>query len=225
VSAAAALVDAVPPLAMGRAALPARKVCKGEAKLLRTNAMSERKTLSTLAGDMPVFVPIPSQVVLLAAVALQSKSTRHAASFFGRFALKLAVDRVSAARDRVRSVKAELSSPAVEVSVHPVPVLRAGLHPSGSQQDRGQSGQRHSQGHSCSGEEARSETGACGPEGALFDSRSAPALVVVNFLSTALADGLRWSRSSCSVFGCSASSGSPRGAPLPSRAARQPPCD
>lgn len=40
-----------------------------------------------------------------------------------------------------------------------------------------------------SGEEARSEAGACGPEGALFDSRSLPALVVISVLSTTVG---RW---------------------------------
>jgi hypothetical protein len=37
--------------------------------------------------------------------------------------------------------------------------------------------------------EARSENGLCGPEGALFDSRSLPGLVFVNVLSTSVG---RW---------------------------------
>jgi hypothetical protein len=85
-SAAAAVVAPVPPLAMPNAEAPERNVCSAEEKLLRISAMTERMTLSTFAGDIPVSQPMPSQVVLLEAVALQSK--RLAILFFRLFQVR-----------------------------------------------------------------------------------------------------------------------------------------
>jgi hypothetical protein len=64
-------------LAIGSAAEPFRNVFRLLVKVFRTRAISERKTLSTLAGDIPVAVLMPSQVVLEPAVALQSKMSAN----------------------------------------------------------------------------------------------------------------------------------------------------
>jgi hypothetical protein len=93
------------------------------------------------------------------------------------------VDRVSAARARARIVQAELRSPKVElpcvkcrywelVCTHPA-VVEVSVNPvTGNARTK-----------AANPEDARSETGACGPEGALFDSRSLPGLIVVSALA------------------------------------------
>jgi hypothetical protein len=47
--------------------------------------------------------------------------------------------------------------------------------------------------------DARSEEGACGPEGALFDARSIPGRVVVEVLSTSIG---RWTTAIAVIAGC-----------------------
>lgn len=93
------------------------------------------------------------------------------------------MDRIAAARERVQSVKAELHSPAVHlpcikcryyelVCTHPA-VIEVRANP--------ETGKVKAK--PAFAKDARSENGACGPEGALFDARSAPALMLVSVLS------------------------------------------
>jgi hypothetical protein len=94
------------------------------------------------------------------------------------------VDRISAARARARIVQAELSSPKVELPcvkcrywelacTHPA-VIEVSVNPvTGNARTK-----------AVHPEDARSEEGLCGPEGALFDARSPLGLTVVSVLST-----------------------------------------
>lgn len=99
------------------------------------------------------------------------------------------VDRVAAARERVREVRAELNHPARDfpcvqcryfeihcthpavskVSVSPITGGTSAKYPLA--------------------EDVRAEDGACGPEGALFDARSVPGQLVVSFLMSGVG---RW---------------------------------
>lgn len=72
VSAAGPVVALVPPLAMGRAAVPARKFCRAVAKVERQMAASERITLLTFAAGQPSAILTPSITVFDAAVELRS---------------------------------------------------------------------------------------------------------------------------------------------------------
>jgi hypothetical protein len=94
------------------------------------------------------------------------------------------VDRVSLARERVRMVKAELRSPAVElpcikcryyelVCTHPA-VAEIKANPETGKVKMIPEFAK----------DARAEGGPCGPEGALFDPRSLPAQALVSMLST-----------------------------------------
>lgn len=95
------------------------------------------------------------------------------------------VDRVSTARQRLERAKAELTSPAVDMPCvqcryftlscsHPA-VMEIRADPvTGVVSSRS----------TMTAAEARAESGPCGPEGALFDSRSLPASVLVSMLST-----------------------------------------
>jgi hypothetical protein len=94
------------------------------------------------------------------------------------------VDRIAAARARVQEVRAELRSPAVElpcikcrhyelVCTHPA-VAEIKANP--------ETGKVSSK--PMMADKARAETGACGPEGALFDARSPFGLAVVTAFST-----------------------------------------
>jgi hypothetical protein len=111
----------------------------------------------------------------------------------------MAVDRLSAARDRVRSVKAELASPA---AAFPCINCRyyelACTHPATSRIKVSPVSGKPKVVY-VSGEEARAESGDCGPEGALFDPRSLPALMLVSVLSTSLG---RWSAGIAALLGC-----------------------
>lgn len=99
------------------------------------------------------------------------------------------MDRIAAARSRVETVKAEIDSPARRlpciqcryyelVCTHPA-VGRFKINP---ETGKGKLIPEFA-------EVARSEAGACGPEGALFDSRSAPAVAIISVLAHPLA---RW---------------------------------
>jgi hypothetical protein len=95
----------------------------------------------------------------------------------------MSVDRLDAARGRVRNVRAELRSPAAEFPCINCRYYElACTHPAVSKISVSPISGKAKVVH-LSGEEARSETGACGPEGALFDSRSLPGLIVVSALS------------------------------------------
>ena len=94
------------------------------------------------------------------------------------------MDRIEAARERVRVVKAELRSPAVEfpclncryykfACTHPA-VAEIVVNP--------ETGKTKSR--AADPKVARSEDGACGPEGALFDARTAPGLVLAYIFSS-----------------------------------------
>ena len=101
----------------------------------------------------------------------------------------MSVDRLDAARGRVRNVRAELRSPAAEFPCINCRYYElACTHPAVSKISVSPISGKAKVVH-LSGEEARSETGACGPEGALFDSRSPVGLAVVSVLSTSLG---RW---------------------------------
>jgi hypothetical protein len=97
------------------------------------------------------------------------------------------VDRIAAARERVQSVKAELHSPAVHlpcikcryyelVCTHPA-VIEVRANP--------ETGKVKAV--NIDAAKARAEDGACGPEGALFDSRSLLGLAAVEIFTK------RWS--------------------------------
>lgn len=94
----------------------------------------------------------------------------------------LAVDRIAAAHERVRQVKAELTSPAAglpciqcryfeivcthpaagKITVSPISGKAKATYPDA--------------------EKVRAEDGACGPEGALFDARSVPGQIAIAVL-------------------------------------------
>jgi hypothetical protein len=93
------------------------------------------------------------------------------------------VDRIAAARERVREVKAELQSPAVHlpcincryyelVCTHPAASTIKADPETGKIKTK-----------PAFAKDARAEDGPCGPEGALFDSRSLPGLIAVSVLS------------------------------------------
>lgn len=95
-----------------------------------------------------------------------------------------AVDRIAAAHERVRQVKAELTSPAADL-----PCIQCRYfeivctHPAaGEIKVSPISGKAKAT--YLAAEKARAEDGVCGPEGALFDARSAPGQIVVAFLSS-----------------------------------------
>jgi hypothetical protein len=99
------------------------------------------------------------------------------------------VDRIAAARARVQEVKAELRSPAVElpcikcryyelVCTHPAVAAVKANPETGTVKVQPEFAK-----------DARSESGVCGPEGALFDARSPVGLAVVSVLSTSVG---RW---------------------------------
>ena len=109
------------------------------------------------------------------------------------------MDRIATARERVQKVKAELRSPAVElpciqcrhyelVCTHPA-VVEVKANPETGKVKVGP----------VFAKDARSEEGACGPEGALFDSRSLPAAALVSILSTTSG---RWVLAVGGVLGC-----------------------
>jgi hypothetical protein len=109
------------------------------------------------------------------------------------------VDRLSAARARVQEVKAELRSPAVHlpcikcrhyelVCTHPA-VAEIKTDPETGKVKVLPEFSK----------DARAEGGPCGPEGALFDSRSMPGLVVVNVLSNRFG---RWAALTAGLLGC-----------------------
>ena len=94
------------------------------------------------------------------------------------------MDRVAAARDRVRSIQAALHSPARDlpcvncryfeiVCTHPA-ASEIGVSPVSGR----------AKATYFDADKVRAEDGACGPEGALFDARSLPALFVVSVLTS-----------------------------------------
>ena len=94
------------------------------------------------------------------------------------------MDRIVAAKGRVRSVRAELEGPARHfpcvscryyelACTHPA-ISKISVDP--------ESGLTKAV--PVDAKEARSEEGMCGPEGALFDSRSLPGLIVSQMLMT-----------------------------------------
>jgi hypothetical protein len=94
------------------------------------------------------------------------------------------VDRIAAARERVEMVKAELRSPAVVL-----PCIKCRYyelvctHPAVSEiKANPETGKVKAE--PAFARDARSEEGACGPEGALFDARSIPGQVIVEVLSS-----------------------------------------
>ena len=94
------------------------------------------------------------------------------------------MDRIDAAKGRVEALKAELSSPA---AVFPCIQCRYFeihcTHPAASEITMnpvtGKPRVKH-----FDPEKMRAPDGPCGPEGALFDSRSLPGLIVVNALTS-----------------------------------------
>ena len=114
------------------------------------------------------------------------------------------MDRLGAARDRVRMVEQELHGPAVTlpcikcryyelVCTHPAVVQIKANPETGKVKLK-----------PVFAEDARSEAGACGPEGALFDGRSLPAALLVEVLANPSG---RWILGSavvillCGIFG------------------------
>jgi hypothetical protein len=96
------------------------------------------------------------------------------------------VDRVVAAKDRVRAIRAELDSPATKlpcircryfelVCTHPAAIGLKVSPVSG-----------RTKADYPAADKVRAEDGACGPEGALFDARSPVGLAVVYVLASKL---------------------------------------
>jgi hypothetical protein len=99
------------------------------------------------------------------------------------------VDRVAAARERVQAIKAELSSPAADLPCIQCRYFEVVCtHPAASELRVSPISGKPKIKHFAA-EKARAEDGACGPEGALFDSRSLPGLVVVSVLTSKWAMG------------------------------------
>jgi hypothetical protein len=94
------------------------------------------------------------------------------------------VDRIDAAKGRVQALKAELRSPAAEFPCMNCRYFEIHCtHPAASQISvspvTGKPKLKH-----FDAEKMRAEDGPCGPEGALFDSRSVPGLLFVSVLTS-----------------------------------------